>query len=66
MGFSLSNKDKRLVGYADAFEKELIDWKLSITLDDALELGWSLLRKFFSKEETGIKEQILQEFGFVG
>ena len=43
-----------------------IDWKLSITLDDALELGWSLLRKFFSKEETGIKEQILKEFGFVG
>ena len=66
MGFSLSNKDKRLVGYADAFEKELMDWKLSITLEDALDLGWSLLRKFFSKEETGIKEQILKEFWFVG
>ena len=50
MGFSLSN----------------MDWKLRITLENTLDLGGSLLRKFFSKEETGIKEQILKEFRFVG
>ncbi len=62
MGFRMSSWDKKLLKYADLFEKKMMDLQVSIALEDALDLGWSILAECFSPAETGIPTELVEKF----
>ncbi|MFP4429502.1 MAG: V-type ATP synthase subunit B, partial [Desulfovermiculus sp.] len=53
MGFELSDWDHRLLDYGDKFENQMMDLKVNIPLEQALDRGWSMLASCFQPQETG-------------
>lgn len=35
---------------------------VNYTLEEALELGWKILAEVFTRQETGIKQSLLQKY----
>ena len=62
MGFKLSKWDQKLIKYADIFEDQMMNLSRSISLMDALDLGWKILGHCFDKVEVGIKEHLLEKY----
>jgi len=62
MGFQLSDWDHRLLKYSQRFERELMDLRVNIPLEDALDLGWQILADAFSPEESGIPSNLVDRF----
>lgn len=62
MGFQMSAWDDKLVKYGDRFEKEVMDLSVNIPLEEALDLGWSILADCFEPTETGIKDSLIKEY----
>lgn len=62
MGFELNKRDEGLISFSKAFEEEILSLSVVMELDDALDLCWNILGRFFSRHETGIKQSILEEF----
>ena len=62
MGFMMSKWDEKLLKYGEAFEKEMMDLTVNISLEGALDLGWKILADCFDKDETGIKSELIAEF----
>jgi V/A-type H+-transporting ATPase subunit B len=64
MGFKLSKWDQKLIKYGELFESEMMDLSRSISLEDALDLGWRILAECFEKGEVGIKEALVKKFWY--
>ncbi len=62
MGFRMSLWDEKLLKYGKMFEAELMDLSVNIPLEQALDLGWSILARCFSPEETGLRSDLIKEF----
>jgi V/A-type H+-transporting ATPase subunit B len=62
MGFELSDWDHRLLDYGDKFENQMMDLKVNIPLEQALDRGWSMLASCFQPQETGIPSDLVDEF----
>ncbi|MBO5222974.1 MAG: V-type ATP synthase subunit B [Clostridia bacterium] len=62
MGFSMSKWDEKLLRYGELFENKLMSLSVNLTLEQALDLGWDILAECFSREETGIKSDLMNEF----
>ena len=62
MGFAMSRWDEKLLKYGVLFEKELMDLSVKLSLEESLDLGWRILSDCFTKEETGIKSELTDEF----
>lgn len=62
MGFMMSKWDEKLLKYGEAFEKQMMDLSVNISLEEALDLGWKILADCFDRSETGIKTELLDEF----
>ena len=62
MGFRMSEWDQKLLKYGSTFEKELMDLSLNIPLEDALDKGWEILSDCFTREETGLRTDLLDEY----
>lgn len=62
MGFSMSKWDEKLLKYGVMFEKKLMDLSLNMSLEQSLDLGWEILATCFSKDETGMKSELIEEF----
>ncbi len=62
MGFQMSDWDGKLLRYGKRFEEELMDLAVNIPLEQALDLGWSILADCFEPAETGIKDSLVKEF----
>ncbi len=62
MGFRLSRWDEKLLQYGALFEKEMMDLNVNYPIEEALDKGWDILAKCFSKEETGIKERYTEKY----
>ena len=43
MGFLMSEWDEKLLKYGELFETKLMDLRVNISLDEALDLGWNVL-----------------------
>ena len=43
------------------FESEMMDLSKNIALEDALDLGWKILKSCFDKDEVGIKTELIEE-----
>jgi V/A-type H+-transporting ATPase subunit B len=59
MGFQMSAWDKKLLKYGAIFEREMMSLEVNISLEKALDLGWSILAECFTPEETGIKTSMI-------
>jgi V/A-type H+-transporting ATPase subunit B len=62
MGFELSDWDHRLLDYGEKFEREMMDLKVNIPLEQALDLGWTILASCFAPQETGIASDLVNDF----
>ena len=61
MGFLMSEWDEKLLKYGKLFEEKLMDLRVNISLEEALDLGWKILADCFEPNETGLKTSLLQE-----
>lgn len=62
MGFKLSRWDEQLLKYSQLFEKRLMDWNVNLPLEEALNLGWTMMADCFKREEVGIRESVLKGY----
>jgi V/A-type H+-transporting ATPase subunit B len=62
MGFSISNFDKKLLGYGNKFESKMMDLNVDMELTEQLDLGWTLLQTYFTKEETQLPRKITDKY----
>ncbi|MFH1304903.1 MAG: V-type ATP synthase subunit B [Candidatus Omnitrophota bacterium] len=62
MGFRMSDWDKKLLKYGGLFEKDMMDLKVNIPLEKALDNGWSILAQCFKPEETNFRTELITEF----
>lgn len=61
MGFLMSKWDEKLLKYGDLFESKLMDLRVNIPLEEALDLGWEILSECFEPNETGLKTNLINE-----
>ena len=62
MGFRMSDWDKKLLKYGDLFEKQMMNLKVNIPLEEALDNGWKMLAECFKPEETNFRKELVEEF----
>ncbi|MCK5673358.1 MAG: V-type ATP synthase subunit B, partial [Spirochaetales bacterium] len=62
MGFRMSDWDDKLLKYGDLFESEMMDLSVNIPLEEALDNGWNILAESFTREETGLRTDLLNKF----
>jgi len=62
MGFRMSEWDKKLLKYGGLFESKMMDLKVNISLEKALDNGWSMLAECFNPEETNLRTELINEF----
>ena len=62
MGFRMSEWDQKLLKYGDIFERDLMALSVNLPLEQALGRGWEILAECFSKEETGLRTELLNQY----
>ena len=62
MGFKLTPWDRKLMKYGKLFESKMTDLSVNMPLEQALDEGWQILATCFSKEEVGIRTELMQKF----
>jgi len=62
MGFRMSDWDDKLLKYGDLFEAQMMDLSVNIPLEEALDSGWNILAESFTREETGLRTDLLNKF----
>ncbi len=62
MGFKLSKWDEQLIQFSALFEDKLMNLRVNIPLEEALNLGWKILSQCFSHEEVGMKQILIEKY----
>ncbi len=62
MGFRMSDLDEKLLKYGGMFESEMMDLKVNISLEDALDNGWKILSECFNPDETNFRSELIEKF----
>jgi V/A-type H+-transporting ATPase subunit B len=61
MGFEMSPWDKKLLAYGIQFEEKIMDLRVNIALEEALDRCWAILAESFEPAETGIRKTIIEK-----
>ncbi|MBR4438373.1 MAG: V-type ATP synthase subunit B [Bacteroidales bacterium] len=61
-GFDLSDYDLRCLDYAKEYSNRLLSIDVNIKIDEMLDTGWELFRKYFKPEELGIKQSLVDKY----
>ena len=61
-GFDLTDYDQRALKFAREYSRELLAIDINISVDQMLDTAWNLMAKYFSKEETGIKRELIEKY----
>ena len=61
-GFDLTEYDRRTLDFAREYSMELLAIDINIEIDKMLDTGWRLFAKYFSREEVGIKQNLVEEY----
>jgi len=61
MGFQVSEWDRRLLKYGDLFEQRIMDLRVNVPLEAALDRCWAALAECFAPAETGIRRAIIDK-----
>jgi len=62
MGFRMSTWDAKLLKYGKLFEESMMDLKVNIPLEKALDKGWKMLSDCFTPEETNFRTELIENF----
>jgi V/A-type H+/Na+-transporting ATPase subunit B len=62
MGFKMSAWDKKLIKYGELFESNMMDLKVNIPLEKALDKGWEILASCFNPEDTNFRTELIEKF----
>ncbi len=62
MGFMMSDWDEKLLKYGEAFESRMMNLKVNIPLEDALDEGWKILAECFEPTETGLRTELIEQY----
>ncbi|UCD54681.1 MAG: V-type ATP synthase subunit B [Candidatus Omnitrophota bacterium] len=62
MGFRMSEWDKKLLKYGKLFEDNMMDLKVNIPLEKALDNGWRIMADCFSPEESNFRTELIEKF----
>lgn len=61
-GFDLSDYDLRCLDYAKEYSTKLLAIDVNITIDEMLDTGWKLFKKYFKPEELSIKQKLVDKY----
>jgi len=61
MGFRMSDWDKKLLKYGKLFEAHMMDLKVNIPLESALDNGWKIMADCFKPEETNFRSELIEK-----
>ena len=61
-GFDLSDYDMRCLDYAKEYASRLLAIDVNIGIDEMLDTAWELFGKYFTKAETGIKQELIDRY----
>lgn len=61
-GFDLSDYDLRCLEYAKEYSNRLLSIDVNIKIDEMLDTGWALFKKYFKPEELGIKQSLVDKY----
>jgi V/A-type H+-transporting ATPase subunit B len=61
-GFDLSDYDKRCLEYAKAYSEKLLAIDVNVEIEAMLDTAWELFTLHFSKDEVGIKEELMKKY----
>ena len=61
-GFDLSDYDLRCLDYAKAYATRILAIDVNINLDEMLDTAWELFGTYFTKAETGIKQEFIDQY----
>ena len=62
MGFKLSRFDQKLIDYSSIFESKLMDLRVNIPIEEALDLGWKMISDCFEITEVGMKSSLVEKY----
>jgi V/A-type H+-transporting ATPase subunit B len=62
MGFQMTAWDRKLLRYGEAFEREMMDLSVNVSLEDALDKGWEILADCFDPQETGLRTELIASY----
>jgi V/A-type H+-transporting ATPase subunit B len=62
MAFELSDFDTRLIRFGGLFRERFMDVSVSLSLNDALNLGWQTLAACFKPEELLMKDELIDKY----
>ena len=61
-GFDLSDYDLRCLDYAKEYATRLLAIDVNIKIDEMLDTAWELFGKYFTKAETGIRQDLTDKY----
>ena len=61
-GFDLSDYDLRCLEYAKAYATRLLAIDVNLTIEEMLDTAWELFGTYFTKAETGIKQELIDTY----
>ena len=61
-GFDLSDYDLRCLDYAKAYATRILAIDVNIKIDEMLDTAWELFGTYFTKAETGIKQEFIDTY----
>lgn len=62
MAFDLSAFDRKLLRFGKLFVERFMDIRVSLPLDDALDLCWQTMRECFDADELLMKESLVEKY----
>ena len=62
MAFDLSPYDHKLLRFGELFEERFMDIKVSMGINDALDLCWKTLGECFEPQELMMKQQLVDKY----
>lgn len=62
MGFPLSAWHRKLIAFAQLFEKRMMSLEVNLPLEKALNLLWQTLSECFEQHEVGIKQTLIDKY----
>lgn len=62
MGFRMTEYDSKLVKFGGLFETKLMDLRVTLHLEDALDTCWEILAECFESDECGMPTELIKEF----
>lgn len=61
-GFDLTDYDERTLKFAKDYSNELLAIDVNVDINEMLDTGWKLFKKYFNKNEIAIKEAIMNKY----